>query len=169
VTAPDPELAAGAEDDPSEPELELAAEPVVPESSEPSPDAELPGAGLPGAGLPGAGLPGAGLPGAGLPDAGPADVPDDVPAALLELVCVEPGRLKATAPATATPRIPAPTVTARSLCRARSRSTTADTARGSLLSIGTPPRHVTSCLSPVTQRVSPAVICPGSAQPLAPL
>ncbi|HUY46657.1 MAG TPA: hypothetical protein VMV92_13135 [Streptosporangiaceae bacterium] len=154
MTAPDPELAAGAEDDPSEPELELAAEPVVPESSEPSPDAELPGAGLPGAGL---------------PDAGPADVPDDVPAALLELVCVEPGRLKATAPATATPRIPAPTVTARSLCRARSRSTTADTARGSLLSIGTPPRHVTSCLSPVTQRVSPAVICPGSAQPLAPL
>jgi hypothetical protein len=111
VVPADPELADGAVVEPSELELfelePLELELLVPESSDPDPE---------------------------LAEDDPAVEPDD---ALLVLVCVEPGSVKATTPATATPRIPVPAVTAWSLRRARARATTADTGRGSLLSIGT--------------------------------
>jgi hypothetical protein len=81
----------------------------------------------------------------------PPDVAcDDVPvpvlvdvAAALAVVCVELGRVTASPPATASPRTPAPAVTPRSRLRARSRCTTADTVRGSLLFIMAPSRKLT--------------------------
>jgi hypothetical protein len=66
----------------------------------------------------------------------------DVPAELA-VACVELGRVKASPPAAASPRAPAPAVTARSRLRARSRRTTADTVRGSLLFIIAPSRKLT--------------------------
>jgi hypothetical protein len=66
----------------------------------------------------------------------------DVPAELA-VACVELGRVKASPPATASPRTPAPAVTPRSRLRARSRRTTADTVRGSLLFIMAPSRKLT--------------------------
>jgi hypothetical protein len=65
--------------------------------------------------------------------------PDDE----LAVACVEPGRVKASPPATASPRAPAPAVTARSRLRARSRRTRADTVRGSLLFIIAPSTKLT--------------------------
>jgi hypothetical protein len=56
---------------------------------------------------------------------------------------VELGRVKASPPATARPSTPAPAVTPRSRLRARSRRTTADTVRGSLLFIMSPSRTLT--------------------------
>jgi hypothetical protein len=67
----------------------------------------------------------------------------EVPAELA-VACVELGRVKASPPATASPRAPAPAVTARSRLRDRSRRTTADTVRGSLLFIIAPSRKLTS-------------------------
>jgi hypothetical protein len=64
-------------------------------------------------------------------------------AAALAVVCVELGRVKASPPATATPRTPAPAVTRRSRLRAWSRRTTADTVRGSLLFIMAPSGKLT--------------------------
>jgi hypothetical protein len=64
-------------------------------------------------------------------------------AAELAVVCVELGRVKASPPATARPRAPVPAVTARSRLRNRSRRTTADTVRGSLLFIIAPSRKLT--------------------------
>jgi hypothetical protein len=61
----------------------------------------------------------------------------------LAVACVELGRVKASPPATASPRTPAPAVTPRSRLRARSRCTTADTVRGSLLFIMAPSRKLT--------------------------
>ncbi len=125
MTPADPELAAGAEDEPSEPELELLpdeaepefAEPVElePEFAEPEPPE--------------------------LDDLLPADPelePDEAPVALLVLAWPVAGRCRATAPATATPRIPAPAVAPRSRRRARSRATTADTVRPSLVMMCAP-------------------------------
>jgi hypothetical protein len=66
----------------------------------------------------------------------------EVPAELA-VACVELGSVKASPPATASPRAPAPAVAARSRLRARSRRTTADTVRGSLLFIMTPSRKLT--------------------------
>jgi hypothetical protein len=66
----------------------------------------------------------------------------DVPAEVA-VTCVELGRVKASPPATASPRAPVPAVTARSRLRARSRRTTADTVRGSLLFIMAPSRKLT--------------------------
>jgi hypothetical protein len=66
----------------------------------------------------------------------------DVPAELA-VACVELGRVKASPPATASPRTPAPAVALRSRLRARSRRTTADTVRGSLLFIMAPSRKLT--------------------------
>jgi hypothetical protein len=66
----------------------------------------------------------------------------DVPAELA-VACVELGRVRASPPATASPRTPAPAVTPRSRLRARSRCTTADTVRGSLLFIMAPSRKLT--------------------------
>jgi hypothetical protein len=66
-----------------------------------------------------------------------ADVPAELAAA-----CVELGRVKASPPATASPRAPVPTVTARSRVRARSRRTMAVTVRGSLFIIA-PSRKLT--------------------------
>jgi hypothetical protein len=67
---------------------------------------------------------------------------DDVPDAP-DVLCVEPGRVKASPPATARPSTPVPAVTARSRFRARSRFTTAVTVRGSVLFIMTPSRKLT--------------------------
>ena len=64
------------------------------------------------------------------PDVDLTEVPD-----ALAAVCVELGRVRASPPATARPRTPAPAVTARSRPRACSRLTTAVTVRGSLLFI----------------------------------
>jgi hypothetical protein len=61
----------------------------------------------------------------------------------LAVACVELGRVKARPPATASPTTPAPAVTPRSRLRARSRRTTADTVRGSLLFIMAPSRKLT--------------------------
>jgi hypothetical protein len=72
----------------------------------------------------------------------PVLVDVDVPAELA-VACVELGRVKASPPATASPRTPAPAVTPRSRLRARSRCTTADTVRGSLLFIMAPSRKLT--------------------------
>jgi hypothetical protein len=66
----------------------------------------------------------------------------DAPAGLA-VACVELGRVKASPPATASPRTPAPAVTPRSRLRARSRRTTAGTVRGSLLFIMAPSRKLT--------------------------
>ena len=66
----------------------------------------------------------------------------DVPAELA-VACTELGRVKASPPATASPRAPAPAVTARSRFWDRSRRTTADTVRGSLLFIIAPSRTLT--------------------------
>ena len=66
-----------------------------------------------------------------------ADLAVDDPVAA---ACPEPGRVKASPPATASPSTPAPAVVARSRRRARSRCTMADTVRGSLLFIMTPSR-----------------------------
>ena len=68
-------------------------------------------------------------------------VPDALAAA-----CAEPGRVKASPPATARPSTPVPAVAARSRPRARSRRTMAETVRGSLLFIMTPSRK----LAPLT-------------------
>jgi hypothetical protein len=76
------------------------------------------------------------------PDDDPVLVLADVPAELA-VACVEPGRVTASPPATASPRTPVPAVTARSRLRARSRRTTADTVRGSLLFIIAPSRKLT--------------------------
>jgi hypothetical protein len=75
-------------------------------------------------------------------DDDPVPVLVDVPAELA-VACVELGRVKASPPATASPRTPAPAVTPRSRLRARSRCTTADTVRGSLLFIMAPSRKLT--------------------------
>jgi hypothetical protein len=64
-------------------------------------------------------------------------------AAALAVACVELGRVKASPPATASPSTPAPAVTPRSRLRARSRCTTADTVRGSLLFIMAPSGKLT--------------------------
>jgi hypothetical protein len=61
----------------------------------------------------------------------------------LAVACVELGRVKASPPATASPRTPAPAVTPRSRLRARSRCTTAEAVRGSLLFIMAPSRKLT--------------------------
>lgn len=128
MTGADPELAAGADDDPREPELDVEPEPVAdepapgeddPESSEEDPepfesaDSEC-------------------------FDVEPVRAAEDVPAVLLVVVCVVPGRLKATTPAAARPTIPVPAVTPRSRRRACSRATMADTVRSSLLGMRTP-------------------------------
>ena len=75
-------------------------------------------------------------------DDDPVPVLVDVPAELA-VACVELGRVKASPPATASPRTPAPAVTPRSRLRARSRCTTADAVRGSLLFIMAPSRKLT--------------------------
>ena len=74
------------------------------------------------------------------------DVADLVPDDPLAVLCAEPGRVKASPPATARPSTPALAVAARSRPRARSRRTMADTVRGSLLFIMTPSRK----LAPLT-------------------
>jgi hypothetical protein len=66
----------------------------------------------------------------------------DVPAELA-VACVELGRVKASPPATASPRAPVPAVMAQSRLRARSRRAKADTVRGSLLFIMAPSRKLT--------------------------
>jgi hypothetical protein len=89
-----------------------------------------------------------------VPDELVADEPPDVACddpvlvlvdvlAELAVACVELGRVKASPPATASPRTPAPAVAPRSRLRARSRRTTADTVRGSLLFIMAPSRKLT--------------------------
>jgi hypothetical protein len=72
-----------------------------------------------------------------------ADLGVDAPAAA---ACPEPGRVKASPPATASPSTPAPAVVARSRRRARSRCTRADTVRGSLLFIMSPSRKLAPLL-----------------------
>jgi hypothetical protein len=135
VTGADPELAAGADDDPSEPELDVEPEPVAdepgpveedPESSEEDPESseEDPESFEPAD--------------SECFDAEPVRAAEDVPAVLLAVLCVVPGRLKATTPAAARPTIPVPAVTPRSRRRARSRATMADTVRSSLLGMRTP-------------------------------
>ncbi len=62
---------------------------------------------------------------------------------LAAVLAEEPGRVKASPPATARPRTPVPAVTARSRPRARSRFTTAVTVRGSLRFIMSPSRKLT--------------------------
>jgi hypothetical protein len=85
-----------------------------------------------------------------VPDDPPAVVPGDDPVLVLvdmpaapPVACAEPGRVKASPPATASPRAPVPAVPARRRLRARSRRATADTVRWSLLFIITPSRKVT--------------------------
>jgi hypothetical protein len=147
VTPDGPELDDGADDDPSEPELdddddpelddepELADEPelVLPEPEVAPELAECPVLVL---------------------------VPDDE--AALVLPCAEAGSSAATTPTAATPRIPAPMVAARSRRRARSRDTTADTVRSSLFMKGLLSRKLTGS-------VSAPVICQRWAVPLRPL
>jgi hypothetical protein len=77
-----------------------------------------------------------------------ADDPEPDLADVLDVLCVELGRVKARPPATARPSTPVPAVTARSRLRARSRFTTAVTVRGSLLFIMTPSRKLTLLDSP---------------------
>ena len=72
------------------------------------------------------------------------DVPDLAADDALAALCAELGRVKASPPATARPSTPVPAVVARSLPRARSRRTTADTVRGSLLFIMTPSRKAST-------------------------
>ena len=72
-----------------------------------------------------------------------ADDPEPDLADVLDVLCVELGRVKARPPATARPSTPVPAVTARSRLRARSRFTTAVTVRGSLLFIMSPSRKLT--------------------------
>jgi hypothetical protein len=72
-----------------------------------------------------------------------ADDPEPDLADVLDVLCVELGRVKARPPATAKPSTPVPAVTARSRRRARSRFTTAVTVRGLLLFIMTPSGKVT--------------------------
>jgi hypothetical protein len=85
------------------------------------------------------------------PGVAPGDDPvvvlADVPAELA-VACAEPGRVKASPPATASPRAPVPAVTARSRVRARSRRTTADTVRGSLRFINAPSTEVNTLRFP---------------------
>ena len=95
----------------AEPELDDGDELLVPDDELLVPDDELP-----------------------VPDDDPDVDLTEVPDALAA-VCVELGRVRASPPATARPRTPAPAVTARSRPRARSRFTTAVTVRGSLLFI----------------------------------
>jgi hypothetical protein len=128
VTPADPELAAGADDEPCEPELELLL--PVPDEVEPEPVELDPVFAEPDELEPPD-------PDDVLPE-DPEPEPDEVPAAPLVLVWLAAGRCRATAPATATPRIPAPAVAPRSRRRARSRATTADTVRASLVMMYAP-------------------------------
>jgi len=72
-----------------------------------------------------------------------ADDPEPDLADVLDVLCVELGRVTARPPATARPSTPVPAVTARSRLRARSRFTMAVTVRGSLLFIMSPSRKLT--------------------------
>jgi hypothetical protein len=125
VTLPDPELEDGAlEDEELWPDDDPVLDEPVPDE-EPVLDELWPE-----------------VPDAAWDDDDPVLVLVDVPAELA-VACVELGRVKASPPATASPRTPAPAVTPRSRLRARSRRTTADTVRGSLLFIMAPSRKLT--------------------------
>ncbi|MGP8001200.1 MAG: hypothetical protein ACLPKI_28335 [Streptosporangiaceae bacterium] len=117
MTPAEPELDDGADDDPSEPELDEDDEP----EPDDEPDVEP-------------------VPTEDPPDTAecPVLVLAGDPAALVVLPWAMPGSSAATTPATATPRIPAPMVAVRSRRRARSRATTADTVRSSLFMESTP-------------------------------
>jgi hypothetical protein len=122
VTLAPPELADGAEEEDDDDELLVPELPVPDDELVPPESSEL-----------------------ACEDDDPDDDPADVPAAL-DVLCAEPGRVKASPPATARPSTPAPAVAARSRPRARSRATTAVTVRGSLLFIMTPSRKLAPLL-----------------------
>jgi hypothetical protein len=111
VAPADPALDDGADDEPSEPELDDDDDPELDDEPELDDDPE---------------------PEDVAPE--PADVAECP--VLLVLPCAAAGSSTATTPATATPTIPAPMVAVRSRRRARSRATTADTVRWSLFITG---------------------------------